>query len=113
MSTEVLQKSLKAMGVTPWQFILGTACIGSWWATVQPLPGKLEQLNTTVQAIATKVEIQAVLLASVKDLHQEIKTVREEIAHLKGRLNVSRSTGKTETLEGKLEQPNELSPRDD
>lgn len=108
-----IQMFLKSLGVTPWQFILGTACIGSWWATVQPLPGKLEQLNTTVQAIATKVEIQAVLLASVKDLHQEVKTVREEIAHLKGRLTASRSTGKTETLEGKLDQPNELSSLDD
>lgn len=110
MSTEAIQKTLKSFGVTPWQFILGIACIGSWWATVQPLPGKLEQLNNTVQALATRVEVQAVLLDSVKELRLEVKTIREELSLIKGRLTASRSTAKTDTQFGKLEQTNELSP---
>lgn len=111
MSNSVsLSKSLERLGVTPWQFILGIACIGSWWATVQPLPGKLEQLNSTVQALATRVEVQAVLLDSVKELRLEVKTIHEELAQIKGRLTVNRSTSKTNDIFGKLEQSNELSP---
>ena len=110
MSTESIQRTFKSFGVTPWQFILGIACIGSWWATVQPLPGKLEQLNSTVQALATRVEVQAVLLDSVKELRLEVKTIREELAQIKGRLTVNRSAAKTNDIFDKLEQTNELSP---
>lgn len=110
MSTDILQKPLKTLGVTPWQLILGVACIGSWWATVQPLPGKLEQLNNTVQALSTRVEIQAVLLDSVKELKAEVRTIREELAHIKGRLTVSKSSPKPGDIFGKLEENNELSP---
>ena len=109
MSAETFQKNLKSLGVTPWQLFLGIACIGSWWATVQPLPGKLEQLNSTVQALATRVEVQAVILDSVKELRLEVKTIREELSLIKGRLTASRSTTKTDTQFGKLEQTNELS----
>lgn len=109
MSTP-FQKTLHSLGVTPWQLTLGIACIGSWWATVQPLPGKLEQLNSTVQALATRVEVQSVLLDSVKELRLEVKTIREELSLIKGRLTASRSTTKTDTQFGKLEQTNELSP---
>ena len=109
MSAETFQKNLKSLGVTPWQLLLGIACIGSWWATVQPLPGKLEQLNSTVQALATRVEVQSVLLDSVKELRAEVKTIREELSLIKGRLTASRSTTKTDTQFGKLEQTNELS----
>ena len=110
MSTETVQKNLKSLGVTPWQLILGIACIGSWWATVQPLPGKLEQLNSTVQALATRVEVQSVLLDSIKELRSEVKTIREELAQIKGRLTVNRSTPKTNDIFGNLDQTNELSP---
>jgi hypothetical protein len=116
-----LQKPLQTLGVTPWQLILGIACIGSWWATVQPLPGKLEQLNTTVQALSTRVEVQSVLLNSVKELHEdvkenreetraEIKTLREELSRIYGKLAVSSTATKTEDIFGKLDHPNELSP---
>lgn len=105
-----LQKPLQTLGVTPWQLILGIACIGSWWATVQPLPGKLEQLNSTVQALATRVEVQSVLLDSIKELRSEVKTIREELAHIKGRLTVNRSTPKTNDIFDNLNQTNELSP---
>lgn len=109
MSAETFQKNLRSLGVTPWQLFLGIACISSWWATVQPLPGKLEQLNSTVQALATRVEVQAVLLDSIKELRLEVKTIREELSLIKGRLTASRSTTKTDTQFGKLEQTNELS----
>lgn len=105
-----MQAGLKYLGVTPWQLILGIACIGSWWATVQPLPGKLEQLNDTVQKLSTKVEIQAVLLDSVKELRTEVQRIREELSHIKGRLTVNRSSTKTDENFGKLEPTNELSP---
>jgi len=117
MSTSTLQKPLQTLGVTPWQLILGIACIGSWWATVQPLPGKLEQLNTTVQALATRVEVQAVLLNSVKELHEdvkenrtEIKNLRDELTRLYTRSVSNRASPKTDDIFGKLDQPNELSP---
>ena len=121
MSISKLQKPLQTLGVTPWQLILGIACIGSWWATVQPLPGKLEQLNTTVQALATRVEVQSVLLNSVKELHEdvkenreetrtEIKNLRDELTSLYTRSVSNRASPKTDDIFGKLDQPNELSP---
>jgi len=121
MSTSTLQKPLQTLGVTPWQLILGIACIGSWWATVQPLPGKLEQLNTTVQALTTRVEVQSVLLNSVKELHEDVKENREEtlteIKNLRDELNrlytrsvSNRASPKTDDIFGQLDQPNELSP---
>lgn len=105
-----MSKHLERLGVTPWQLILGIACIGSWWATVQPLPGKLEQLNSTVQALATRVEVQSVLLDSVKELRSEVKTIREELSLIKGRLTANRSSTKTDDVFGKLDSNNELSP---
>lgn len=108
MST-TLQKTLHSLGVTPWQFILGVACIASWWATVQPLPGKLEQLNSTVQALSTRVEIQAVLLDSVKELKSEVETIREELALIKGRLTASKQTKPSDIFD-RLDSPNELTP---
>lgn len=105
-----MSKHLERFGVTPWQLILGIACIGSWWATVQPLPGKLEQLNSTVQALTTRVEVQAVLLDSVKELRSEVKTIREELSLIKGRLTANRSSAKTDDIFGKLDSNNELSP---
>jgi hypothetical protein len=78
---------LKNFGVTPWQFTLAAACIGSWWATVQPLPGQLAQLNTTVQTIATKVEIHSVLLQSVADLRGDIQQMRKELSTIEGKLS--------------------------
>lgn len=121
MSADSIQKSFRTLGVTPWQLVLGTACIGSWWATVQPLPGKLEQLNTTVQALATRVEVQSVLLNSVKELHEdvkenreetrtEIKNLRDELNRLYARVVFNRASAKTDDIFGQLHQPNEPSP---
>lgn len=76
---------------------------------MQPLPGKLEQLNNTVQALSTRVEIQAVLLDSVKELKSEVKTIREELAHIKGRLTVSKQTKPNDVFD-RLDTPNELAP---
>lgn len=113
MSAETLQKNLKSLGVTPWQLFLGIACIGSWWATAQPLPGKLEQLNSTVQALATRVEVQSVLLNSVKELHSEvktnreevraeIKTLREELSRIYSRFSANRLSTKTDDTVDKI-----------
>jgi len=78
--------TLKAIGVTPWQLILAAVCIGSWWATVQPLPAQLERLNRTVQDIATKVEIHSVLLNSVADMRSDVQLMRRELSTIEGRL---------------------------
>lgn len=78
---------LKNFGVTPWQFMLSAACIGSWWATVQPLPGQLVLLNATVQTIATKVEIHSVLLQSVADMRSDVQQMRKELSTIEGRLS--------------------------
>ncbi len=81
-----VSNTLKALGVTPWQIILATLCIGSWWATVQPLPAQLERLNATVQSIATKVEIHSVLLQSVADMRADVQQMRRELSTIEGRL---------------------------
>lgn len=83
----MLTTLLKNAGVTPWQFVLASACIGSWWATVQPLPAQLERLNTTVQTIATKVEIHSVLLQSVADMRSDVQQMRKELSTIEGKLS--------------------------
>lgn len=81
-----LDSFLKFVGVTPWQFVLGVACLGSWWATVHPLPGQLRELNATVQSISTKVEVHGVLLRQVDDLTTEVRGMRKELSTIEGRL---------------------------
>lgn len=75
-----VNRILKSFGVTPWQLVLTTACIGSWWATIQPLPGQLAQLNQTVQQISTRVEVHSVMLNEMKELRQEMSSFRKDFA---------------------------------
>ena len=102
---------LKQLGVTPWQFILGTACIGSWWATVQPLPAQLTKLTETVQQLSTRVEIHTILLKEISEVKQDLKDIRSEISYL--RFNSASVSKPTTQLEGKLPETNEFSPRNE
>ncbi len=61
-------------------------CIGSWWATVQPLPGQLAELNRTVQQISTKVEVHGVLLTTVSKMEADVGQMRRELSTIEGRL---------------------------
>lgn len=102
---------LKQLGVTPWQFLLGTACIGSWWATVQPLPSQLSKLTETVQQLSTRVEIHTILLKEISEVKQDLKDTRSEISSL--RFNSASVSKPTTQLEGKLPETNEFSPRNE
>lgn len=108
--TQQISSTLRSLGVTPWQFILGTVCIGSWWATVQPLPSQLSKLTETVQQLSTRVEIHTILLKEISEVKQDLKDLRSDVSAL--RFN-SASTSPPKTLEGKVSQTNELSPRRD
>jgi len=83
---EPVNRFFKSFGVTPWQLVLGTAAIGSWWATIQPLPGQLAQLNQTVQQISTKVEVHSVMLNEMKELRQDMNEFRKEFSAVEVRL---------------------------
>lgn len=74
---------LRLFGVTPWQLLLGVACLGSWWATVQPLPGELKELNKTVLELSMRVEVHSVMLKQVEALTQEVKALRIELSRIK------------------------------
>ena len=108
--SQTLSFSLKALGVTPWQLVLGIACIGSWWATVQPLPGQLTKLTETVQQLSMRVEFHTILLKEIPEVKQDIKDLRSDVSALRFK---SVSTGQPKTLEGKLPEQNELSPHRD
>lgn len=82
-----ITNTFKILGVTPVQCIAFFICVGSWWATVQPLPAQLSQLNSTVQQIATKVEIHSVLLQSVADMRGDVQQMRRELSTIEGRLS--------------------------
>lgn len=84
--SENVTKALRSFGVTPWQFTLAAVAVGSWWATVQPLPQQLERLNATVQQISTKVEIHSVILQSVTELNGKVDGMRRELSTIEGRL---------------------------
>lgn len=75
-----MNRFFKSFGVTPWQIILTTACIGSWWATIQPLPGQLAQLNQTVQQISTRVEVHSVMLNEMKQLREDMNSFRKDFS---------------------------------
>lgn len=79
-------RAMRSFGVTPWQFTLAAVAVGSWWATVQPLPQQLERLNATVQQISTKVEIHSVILQSVTELNGKVDGMRRELSTIEGRL---------------------------
>jgi hypothetical protein len=83
---EPVNRFFKSFGVTPWQLVLGTAAIGSWWATIQPLPGQLALLNQTVQQISTKVEVHSVMLNEMKELRQDMNEFRKEFSAVEVRL---------------------------
>lgn len=105
--SQQLSSLLRSLGVTPWQFILGTVCIGSWWATVQPLPSQLSKLTETVQQLSTRVEIHTILLKEISEVKQDLKDLRSDVSALRFK---STSTGQPKTLEGKIPETNELSP---
>jgi hypothetical protein len=106
--SQQLSSRLRSLGVTPWQLVLGVACIGSWWATVQPLPGQLSKLTETVQVLTTKVEIHTVLLAEIAEVKSDLKDIRAEIAALRFK---SAAAKPSPQIEAHLPEQNELSPR--
>lgn len=81
-----MNQFLKSFGVTPWQIVLTTACIGSWWATIQPLPGQLAQLNQTVQQISTRVEVHSVMLNEMKELREDMNSFRKDFSAIEVKL---------------------------
>lgn len=83
---EPMNRFFKSFGVTPWQIILTTACIGSWWATIQPLPGQLAQLNQTVQQISTRVEVHSVMLNEMKQLREDMNSFRKDFSAIEVKL---------------------------
>ena len=97
--SQQISSTLRSLGVTPWQFILGTACIGSWWATVQPLPSQLSKLTETVQQLSTRVEIHTILLKEISEVKQDLKDLRSDVSALRFK---SASTSPPKTLEGKM-----------
>lgn len=104
--SESILRSMKAFGMTPGQIILAVACIGSWWATIQPLPGQIAKLTETVQQLSTRVEIHTVLLNEIAEVKKELKDLRTELVQLRFKTaNVP-----SKTLEGKMPQTNELAP---
>jgi len=108
--SQQISSTFRSLGVTPWQFILGTACIGSWWATVQPLPAQLSKLTETVQQLSTRVEIHTILLKEISEVKQDLKDLRSDVSALRFK---SAATNPPKTLEGKVPQTNELSPNHD
>lgn len=98
--SQQISSTLRSLGVTPWQFLLGTArCIGSWWATVQPLPSQLSKLTETVQQLSTRVEIHTILLKEISEMKHDLKDLRSDVSALRFK-SVSASPPKT--LEGKV-----------
>ncbi len=101
--SQQISSTLRSLGVTPWQFILGTICVGSWWATVQPLPSQLSKLTETVQQLSTRVEIHTILLKEIsevkQDLKQDLKELRSDVSALRFK---PVSTSPPKTLEGKV-----------
>jgi len=104
--SQQISSTLRSLGVTPWQFILGTVCIGSWWATVQPLPSQLSKLTETVQQLSTRVEVHTILLKDISEVKQDLKDLRSDVSALRFK---SVSTSPPRTIEGEMPQTNELS----
>jgi hypothetical protein len=104
--SENFLRTLKAFGFTPGQLLLGTVCVGSWWATIQPLPGQLAKLTETVQQLSTRVEIHTVLLSEIAEVKKELKDLRTELVQLR----FEAANAQSKILEGKVPQHNELSP---
>lgn len=84
-----LEKHLKSLGVTPWQFLLTIAVAGFYLGEMKPrleaaekLTEGVQALNQTVQALSTKVEVHAVILSSIEAVKNEVRDLRVEVAKL-------------------------------
>ena len=87
--SDQLQRTLKALGVTPWQAIVAIALAGFYLGEMKPklasgeeIAASMKALTTTVQGLSTKVEVHAVLLTSVDELRAELRDLRVEVAKL-------------------------------
>lgn len=96
MSASTLQKPLRALGVTPWQAIVGIALAGFYLGDMEPklaevgkIAASVEKLNDTVHTLTTKVEVHSVLLQAVAEVKTELKEVRQEIVRLHSPKTVS------------------------
>ena len=85
MSDQIL-KTFKALGLTPWQLVIGCALVWGWVTTLMPVPMEMAKLNDTVSRLGTKVEIHGILIAQITELNNEVKGMRRELSTIEGRL---------------------------
>jgi hypothetical protein len=90
MSDQIL-KTFKALGLTPWQLVIGCALVWGWITTLMPVPMEMAKLNDTVSRLGTKVEIHGILIAQITELNNEVKGMRRELSTIEGRLAHSNS----------------------
>lgn len=88
--SDAIQRSLRTLGVTPWQAIIGIAVAGFYLGEMKPklaagekLTASVDKLTETVATLTTKVEIHAVLLANVAEIKSELREMRQEIVELR------------------------------
>lgn len=90
MSTDNIEKPLRALGVTPWQLIVAIALAGFYLGEMRPklaaadkLAESVDVLSQTVQMLSTKVEVHAVILNNMAELKAELREMRQEIVDVR------------------------------
>lgn len=87
--SKTIQRTLTALGLTPWQVATIIACGAFYIGEMRPklaaggeVAAELKDLNKTVQNLTTKVEVHSVLLASMTEMRAEVRELRDQVSKL-------------------------------
>lgn len=88
-----LKRTLDAVGVTPWQIIIGVLSLGFYFGSVKPLLDSLPTLTAAVKEVGVNladlrsdVKVHEVLLLGLQEVKKEQGEMRRELSTIEGKL---------------------------
>lgn len=90
---EPIQRSLKAIGVTPWQLILVFLTLGFYFGEAKPRLDSIPALTLAVKEVGTgladlrsDVKVHDVILLGIQEVKKEQSEMRRELSTIEGKL---------------------------
>jgi hypothetical protein len=90
---EPIQRTLTALGVTPWQLVIMFLTIGFYYGEAQPRLASIPELTTAVAEVGknlaelrSDVKVHEVLIRGIQEIKQDQAVMRREISTIEGKL---------------------------
>lgn len=90
---EPIQRTLKAVGVTPWQLILVLLTVGFYFGEAKPRLDSIPALTVAVKDVGASladlrsdVKVHEVLLLGLQEVKKEQAEMRRELSTIEGKL---------------------------